>query len=74
MVKSTRNHNWTMPTNHFPRHGDYRCRICDSRSGPFYDDDFGKKGIDFLCSSCEDEVVEVRQMWAIEDSLKEQGL
>ena len=31
-----------MPINHFPRHGDYRCRICDSRSGPFYDDDFGK--------------------------------
>ena len=63
-----------LPDYDFPRHGNYRCICCDSRSGPFFDDRTGKKGLDFLCYTCHNEIVEVRQMWAIDDSLKEQGL
>lgn len=60
----------SLPDYDFPRHGDYRCICCDSRSGPFFDDRTGKKGLDFLCNECHNTVIEVRQVWAIEDSLK----
>jgi len=58
-----------LPDYDFPRHGNYRCICCDSRSGPFYDDRTGKKGLDFLCHECHNEVVEVRQVWMINDEL-----
>lgn len=60
----------SLPDYDFPRSGNYRCVCCDSRSGPFYDDRVGKKGIDFLCPTCHNEVVEVRQMWNITDEME----
>ena len=55
----------------YPHYADLRCVICDSRSAPFYDDRFGKKGLDFLCQTCFNEVQEVKAIWAMEDDLND---
>lgn len=56
-----------LPDWDFPHYADYRCKICNSRAGPFFDDRCGKEGIDFICSVCHNEVVEVRAYWDIVD-------
>lgn len=63
-----------LPVWDFPHFGDYRCCICQSRSGPFFDDSAGKKGIDFLCTECHNEVVEVRSYWNMVDQMNEEEI
>lgn len=61
-----------LPDWDFPHFGDYRCSICPSREGPFFEDSCGKKGIDFLCVDCHNEVLEMRAHWNLVDQLKEE--